>query len=91
MRKVLADTAELNARIYQFPTSAIKIGGKKLNYHDFISSNQNADCTHAVQDISERINIGDIHALIDETPFLTTLQREFYKTYISARANILFR
>ena len=35
MKKVLANEAELHARVFQFPTSAIKLKGRKINYYDF--------------------------------------------------------
>ena len=44
MNGVLTNEDELNARVYQFPTSALKVHNKKINYYDFISSNHNDDC-----------------------------------------------
>ena len=35
MQRVLKDEDELNSRVYQFPTSAIKQNGRKINYYDF--------------------------------------------------------
>lgn len=40
MESVLAKPEEQNYRVYEIPTSAIMINGKKLNYFDFISSLQ---------------------------------------------------
>lgn len=57
MQRVLEDENELNSRVYQFPTSAIKQNGRKISYYDFI----------------------------DKVPCISDLQKEFYKTYISAR------
>ena len=43
MKKVLANEAELRARVFQFPTSAIKLKGRKINYYDFLSRAENED------------------------------------------------
>lgn len=37
MKTILENKDELNARIFQFPTSAIKLNDRKINYYDFIS------------------------------------------------------
>lgn len=38
MKTVLQDEAEIDQRIYTFPTSSIEEGGKKISYFDYISS-----------------------------------------------------
>jgi hypothetical protein len=35
-------------------------------------------------------DLAAINALIDDTPLLTDLQRQFYKTYLAARYEVLF-
>ncbi len=85
MQSVLENKNELNARVYQFPTSALKINNRKINYYDFISSGENADCTAALKRILPRIDMDKIYELIDTTEYITDLQKEFYKQYINAR------
>ena len=85
MEAVLADENELNFRIYEIPTSAIQVNGKKVKYFDFISSCQNEDCSRALQRIYPRIDMEKIYTIIDETPFISDLQKHFYKTMIEKR------
>ncbi len=85
MRSVLENENELNARVYQFPTSALKIKNRKINYYDFISSGENADCVAALERILPRIDMDKIYKLIDNTEYITDLQKGFYKKYIAAR------
>ena len=40
IKKVRVDKKQLNARIYDFPTSAILIDGKRINYYSFIKSHK---------------------------------------------------
>ena len=85
MRNVLNNEDELNARIYRFPTSAVKLDGQKINYYDFLMSGEYDDCDEAIVRIVPRIDMEKIEQLINETPYITDLQKDFYKTYINAR------
>lgn len=85
METVLNSEAEINQRIYVFPTSAVLKNGKKIAYFDYISSLENVDCNRALKRIEERIHMENIHRLIDETPFITEVQKDFYKVMISER------
>ena len=75
----------LNARIYRFPTSVVKEGGRKINYHDFLMAAEYAECNEALLQIMPRIRIDDIVRFIDDVPYISDLQKRFYKTYITAR------
>lgn len=85
MRNVLNNEDELNARIYRFPTSAVKLDGQKINYYDFLMSGEYDDCDEAIVCIVPRIDMEKIEQLINETPYITDLQKDFYKAYINAR------
>ena len=85
MEASLNDPAERDLRIFQIPLSGIKVGGKKINYFDFISSLENDDCCAALKRMVPRINLKMIDRMIDETPFITELQKSFYKTMLAAR------
>ena len=85
MKATLSDSAEMNLRIFQIPLSGLKIDGKKINYFDFISSLQNKDCSAALKRIVPKIDLTKIDAMIDETPFISDLQKEFYKTMLRER------
>lgn len=85
MRKILDNEEELNARIYQFPTSAIKQNGKKINYYDFLMATQNKECNHALLRIAPNINLEKIYDFINNVAYIPQLQKDFYKNYICAR------
>lgn len=90
MRTVLHDEAELNARIYTFPNSMLKLGGRKINYHDFIAAKPYPGLKAALARLLPQIESLDVSALIADVPQLTDLQREFYTRYLSARREKLF-
>lgn len=85
MQAVLDSQDERNLRIFQIPLSDIKMDGKKINYHDFIFSLQDNDCNQALKRILPRIDIIKINKIIDDTPFITELQKKFYKIILKER------
>ncbi len=90
MRAVLANEAERDARIYTFPGSMLKIGGRKINYHDFIAARSEPGLVSAMNRLLPRIAVLDIPALVAEMPYLTDLQRAFYTVYLTARREKIF-
>lgn len=91
MRRVLTNEAELQARVFQFPTSAIKLGGRKINYYDFLIRAENEDADDALRRIAPRIDMEQIESFIDQVSGITDLQKEFYKTYVNARYDLIIR
>ena len=91
MREVLTSEAALNARVYQFPTSAIKLKGRKINYYDFLTDGSDSDCVRALLQMMERIDLKQIGEFIYGVEGITELQKEFYLRYISARYELILR
>ena len=85
MEAVLSAPGERNHRIYNIPLSAIMQEGKKIKYFDYISSRQNEDCNRALKRIVPRIDMGKIKGIIDYTPFISDLQKDFYLTMLIER------
>lgn len=85
MKKVIANKEAMNARIYQFPTSAIKLNDKKINYYDFLMKTDNEDCLNALEEIYSAIDIPGIMDFIENIPYISDLQKDFYQLYIEER------
>lgn len=85
IKKILNNPAERETRIFERPLSGIKINGQKIQYFNFISSLKNRDCNKALKRILPRINIEKICTIIDDTPFISDLQKVFYKTMVCER------
>lgn len=85
MRNTLSDPAEREMRIFERPLSGIKIGGQKINYFKFISSLENKDCNGALRRMVPKIDRNKIDRIVDATPFISDLQKEFYKTMLRER------
>lgn len=85
MKKTLEDPAEREIRVFERPLSGIKINGQKIQYFKFISSLENRDCNKALKRILPKINMDKINKIIDETPFISDLQKVFYKKMLRER------
>lgn len=89
MQNVLESEEALNRRIFQFPTSAVKQNGRKISYFDFLTRAENEDCNEAVKRIYGRLDMEKINHLIEATPYISDLQKAFYKRYINARISLI--
>lgn len=85
MQEVLEREEEIDKRIFVYPTSAIEEQGKKISYFEFISSLKDPACNAALKRIHARIDMESIDRLVEETPFLEPVQKEFYKIMIRER------
>ena len=92
MRMVLEKPEEIEKRWRQFPDSAIrdKKTGEKTNYYEFITSLQNKDCNEALKGVMSKIDMKKIQKVVNDTPYISNLQKKFYKVMLQARyENIL--
>ena len=85
MTRILNNKNEFNHRIFDIPLSAIIYNGKKINYFNFLSEGKFEDCNTALKRILNRIDMKKIYEIIDDTPTVTDIQNEFYKTMLTAR------
>ena len=89
IKKVMSSKAEMNARVYDMPTSAILINGKRANYYKLITSGEYADCAEAVQRIASRIDLQAINELINSIEQLSVLQKEFLIKILKLRKELI--
>ena len=83
--EVLASQEEIDKRIYQFPTSHIKVKNKKSSYFEVISSLQFEACNEALRRIVPRIDLEHINRIVDEIEEISELRKQFYKTMLQQR------
>ena len=89
IKKVILSKVEMNARVYDVPTSSILINGKRANYYKVITSLEYKDCNAAIKRIVPRINLEKINDLIDNTEELSQLQKDFLKKILKLRKEII--
>ena len=88
-KKLLKSKTEMNARVYDIPTSAIYINDKRGNYHKIITSLEYDGCNEAIKRIVPKIDLEKIDQLIDSVEQLSELQKEFLKKILKLRKEII--
>ena len=83
--KVLKSQEEIDQRIYVFPPSALKMNGKKLNYHDFLEETNNQACLRSLKSVFEKIDHSKIENIGEDCP-ISAVRKTFYLTMIHERA-----
>lgn len=85
LKSFLENPEELEARVYTFPNSALRINNEKINPYKFINSLKNVDCNEALLRMVPKIDFNKINKIIDETPYISDIRKKFYKTIIKMR------
>ena len=85
MEAMLSHRKDAACRVLDTPSSAITINGQKINYYQFLSSLQNKNCNLALKRIVPKIDLRKISRIIEDTPFISRLQVEFYKAVLTER------
>ena len=82
---IMNSKEETAKRVYSFPTSQIKLNGKKSSYYDVINSLVYKECNEALIKIFKRINLKDIFNLIDDIKSISEVHKSFYKYMLNER------
>ena len=85
MKQIITSNEETDKRIFKFPTSQIKLHGKKSSYYEVINSLEFQECNQALVSVFTRINMERIMELIGNTPLITDTQKLFYLHMIRER------
>ena len=88
--KVLKEKQLFNARVYDFPTSAIVLRGKRINYYSFIKTHEYPECDKAIERLKKKIDFNRIDELIDSVNCISENHRLFLKKIIHARYEVFF-
>jgi len=85
IKDVLSSESEMEKRVLNFPTSQIRMNGKKSSYFEIISSLSFAECNNALARIVPRLEMLEIKKMIFSTNFISEIRKEFYFTVIRQR------
>jgi hypothetical protein len=86
MRHALNNEEERDLKIYEDPTSVIRINKVRTRYADFLYSAQNRLLIDSIIRIGNKINISTINDIIESTPIISDIHKAFLKTMIKERA-----
>lgn len=80
----------MDKRTFTFPTSQIKLNGKKSSYYEVIHSHMFEDCDKAAGTIFGRLDFNKVYELIDATDLISNIRKRFYKEIITYRYERIF-
>jgi len=85
MLKIMDSEELTDERVYRFPTSQIKLHGRKSSYHDVISSLEFTECNEALERIYPRTRMDKINDLVNGIDQITDVHKRFYIHMIERR------
>jgi hypothetical protein len=84
MPGLLANAAEVDARVFTYPTAALMVGGKRIGYHELLQSGH-PECDKAVLRVFPKIDVAKAIGIVAETPGLSPERREFLQFMLGKR------
>lgn len=91
IREIIDSQTETDARVYKFPTSQVKLNGKKSSYFEVIHSLQFEECNDALRYVINQLNMNAVRNLVNDTPLISDVQKLFYMHIIEARYNKILK
>ncbi len=88
---ILASEEEMERRIFQFPTSQIKLNGKKSSYYDVIASHRFPECDKALERILRRMDLDAIGRVVEEVGSMSEVRKRFIMEMLAMRYEKLLR
>lgn len=85
LRCILSSDDELDKRVYGFPTSQIKVQGRKSSYFETIDSLEFGACNDALIAVVERCDVDALLRLVKGAPFTSALRRDFLLAILERR------
>ncbi|MEL7658330.1 MAG: HipA domain-containing protein [Bacillota bacterium] len=90
MNRIINSAEETEKRVFPFPTSQIRLNGKKSSYYEVINSLDFPECNLALKSVYDRIDMDKIKKLVDETP-ITSIRKDFYKHMLESRYRLIIK
>lgn len=85
MAAITNDPRQLDAYVFSKPTTAIKLNGEHLSYWDFIHKANRPGLDDAIRRVAPRFEAAEIADVVDGTPYISDVQKRFYKKILLAR------
>lgn len=89
IREVMSSEDEMLRRVYEFPTSQIRLRGRKSSYSGVISSGEFPECNDALAYVLEALDMGRVEALVEGVEFAGDVRKEFYLRMLSLRHRLI--
>lgn len=88
---VLSSEDEMLARVYRFPTSQVRLHGRKSSYDEVIGSLAFPECNESLQAVVETLDMRAAHDLISDVAFASDVHKDFYHAILDLRYRLILR
>lgn len=82
---ILNSREEREKRIFLFPTSQIKLNGRKSSYYEVIASHQFAACDQALERVVKKLDFSEILKMIEEIECMSKTRKKFVSVILEER------
>lgn len=92
IKDIIENPYEIARRCLVFPSPALYTSYEKtgkVGYYDLLSSNYDAECTKALLRVVPNIDMGKIYDIIEQTPIITDVKKDFYKMMLTVRKELI--
>ncbi len=89
MLSVMRSKEETEMRVFTFPTSQVRLNGKKSSYYEVISSLEFERCNLALETMVKVIDLDAILRFIESLDSISETHRAFYCHMLSARYKLI--
>ncbi len=87
--EILGSQEEMIKRVYGFPTSQVRLNGRKSSYDKVIGSLSFTECNDALEAVVGSLPMNEVQLLVTETPGISDVRKEFYSRILDMRYKLI--
>lgn len=89
LNEVMRSEDEMLRRVFEFPTSQIRLSGRKSSYYEVIASRSFPECNEARDYVLSRLDMDCVQDLVGTLDGITETRREFYRRILGLRYRLI--
>ena len=92
VKEIIDNEFEMQKRCYVFPSATLYLTKEKKGkpgYYDMLASGYDENCSTAIIRMFPKINIEKIDNIIDNTPIISDVKKDFYKKILDMRYELI--
>lgn len=83
--EIMNSGEEREKRVFLFPTSQIKLDGKKSSYYDVIASHRFSACDQALERVVKKLDFAAVLTIVNELDVMSDIRKKFLNVMLEER------
>lgn len=83
--EIMNSSEEREKRVFLFPTSQIKLDGKKSSYYDVIASHRFSACDQALERVVKKLDFAAVLTVVNELDVMSDIRKKFLNVMLEER------